>query len=172
MVDNKLAQDEAQRAYDYEAVKSEIKSDVGGEIAARADQTTVAENRQMNNVAANMRENAVNEVVETEREVGRGRVIARVSQVVDYIFYVVYGLLIVRLLLALFAARSSAGFVQFIYSITDPLYAPFKGIVASPSVEGGYTLALPIIIALVVYMLIHFGINGLLRIFAHRKTEI
>lgn len=173
MIDNKLEQDEAQRAYNYEAVKSEIKADVGGEIAARADnQTTASENRRIENVANNMREKAIDEVVQTDREVERGRTLARVSQVVDYIFYVVYGLLTIRLLLALFAARSSAGFVQFIYSITDPFYAPFRGIVASPRTAEGFTLALPIIVALVVYMLLHFAINGLLRIFAHRKTEI
>jgi uncharacterized protein YggT (Ycf19 family) len=171
MVDNKLAQDEAQRAYNYEAVKSEVKSDVGGEIAARADQTGAADSR-INDVASNMRGKAIDEVVQTDREVERGRVLARVSQVVDYAFYVIYGLLTIRLLLALFAARQGNGFVQFINSVTNPFYAPFKGIVPSPSTAEGFTLALPIIIALVVYMLIHLAINGLLRIFAHRKTEI
>lgn len=171
MVDDKLLQDEAQRAYNYEAVKSEVKSEVGAEIAARADASNADDGR-INNIAGGMRQKAINEVVETENEVERGRSLARVSQVVDYLFYVVYSLLTIRLLLALFAARQSAGFVQFIYSVTDPLYAPFKGIVPSPSVEGGFTLALPIVIALVVYALLHFGINGLLRIFVHRKTEI
>ena len=75
-------------------------------------------------------------------------------------------------LLALMAARESAGFVKFIYSITNPLYAPFRGIVPSPRTEDGFTLALPIVIAIIVYLLVHLGINGLLRIFAHRKTEI
>jgi uncharacterized protein YggT (Ycf19 family) len=74
--------------------------------------------------------------------------------------------------MALFAARSSAGFVQFIRSVTDPFYAPFQGIVASPSTPEGFTLALPIVIALVVYMLLHMAINGLLRMFVHRKTEV
>ena len=171
MVDNKLAQDEMQRAANYEAVKSEVKSEVGAEITARADHSN-AENSRISNIASEMRQKAVDEVVETENEVERGRVLARVSQIVDYVFYVIYSLLGIRLILALFAARQSAGFVQFIYSITDPLYAPFRGIVPSPSVEGGFTLALPIVIALVVYMLVHLGINGLLRIFVHRKTAI
>lgn len=171
MVDNKLAQDEAQRAYNYEAVKSEVKSDVGGEIAARADQGGT-DDRRINDVASNMRGKAIDEVVQTDREVERGRVLARISQVVDYIFYVVYGLLTIRLLLALFAARSGNSFVQFIFSVTNPFYAPFKGIVPSPSTAEGFTLALPIIIALVAYMVLHLAINGLLRIFAHRKTEI
>jgi uncharacterized protein YggT (Ycf19 family) len=172
MVDNKLAQEEAQRTANYEALKSEVKSDVASEIAATADTTSINDSSRMNAVAENLRAKAVNEVVETDREVDRSRSLARVSQIVDYIFYVIYSLLAIRLLLALFAARQSAGFVQFIQNVTDPLYAPFRGIVPSPRTEEGFTLALPIVIAIIVYMLVHLAINGLLRIFAHRKTEI
>ena len=170
--DTKLAADEARREVQHESVKAQVESDVNSEIAARADQTTAAEAQKMDQVAGEFRGKAINEVVETEREVDRARGMARVSQVVDYIFYLIYGLLAVRLLLSLLAARSSAGFVQFIRAVTDPLYAPFRGIVASPTAEGGYTLALPIVIAIIVYALLHAGINGLLRLIAHRKTEI
>jgi uncharacterized protein YggT (Ycf19 family) len=173
MKDDKLAADEARRAAQHDLVKAEIESDVDAEIAARAvDHTTRPEAQRMDNIAGEFRAKAVDEVVETEREVERARGLARISQVVDYIFYVIYALLAIRLLLALFAARNSAGFVQFIYSITDPFYAPFRGIVASPRTAEGYTLALPIVIALIVYALVHLGINGLLRLIAHRKTEI
>lgn len=171
MVDDKLALEEAQRAANYEAIKTEVKSEVGGEIAANAQRPTVSEANRIEDVASNMRQKAVSEVVETEREVERGRTVARISQIVDYIFFVIYGLLAVRLLLELFAARESAGFVKFIKSATGLLYAPFQGITASPS-KDGFTLALPIIIAIVVYALLHLAINGILRIFAHRKTAI
>jgi hypothetical protein len=77
-----------------------------------------------------------------------------------------------RFLLALMAARSTAGFVQFIVTVTNPFYAPFKGIVASPSTDQGHTLLLPIVVALVAYMLLHLAINGILRMLAHRKTAI
>jgi uncharacterized protein YggT (Ycf19 family) len=172
MQDNKLAADEARREVQHESVKARVESDVNAEIAARADRTTPAEAHEMEQVAGEFRGKAINEVVETEREVERARGVARVSQVVDYIFYVVYALLALRLLLALMAARSSAGFVQLIHAVTDPLYRPFRGIVASPTAEGGYTLALPIVIAIIVYALLHAGINGLLRLLAHRKTAI
>lgn len=171
MVDNKLALEEAQRAANYEAIKTEVKSEVGGEIAAEAQRPTVSQAEQIDNIAGNMRRKAVDEVIETEREVERSRVLARVSQIVDYIFFVIYGLLTIRLLLELFAAKENAGFVKFIKSATGLLYAPFQGIMPSPS-KDGFTLALPIIVAIIVYMLLHFAINGLLRIFAHRKTEI
>jgi len=172
MEDNKLAADEARREVQHESVKSQVESDVNAEIATRADHTTRAEAQKMEQVAGEFRGKAIDDVVETEREVERARGMARVSQVVDYIFYVIYALLAIRFLLALLAARSSAGFVQLIYSVTDPLYRPFRGIVASPTVEGGYTLALPIVIAIIVYALVHAGINGLLRLVAHRKTAI
>lgn len=172
MTDNKLEIDEMQRAANYEAVKADVKDRVGSEIAYEARAVPPAEIAEIDSVADRMRTKAVDEFVQTEREVERGRVMARISQVVDYLFFLVYGLLTIRLLLALFAARESAGFVQFIKSITDPFYAPFRGIVASPSTPEGFTLALPIVVAIVVYMLLHLAINGLLRLFAHRKVEV
>jgi uncharacterized membrane protein len=123
-------------------------------------------------VASEFRSKAVDEVVDTEREVERGRTAARVSQIVDYIFYVIYALLGMRFLLALLAARSSAGFVQFIVTVTNPFYAPFRGIVDSPRTDEGHTLLLPIVVAIIAYVLLHLAINGLLRMLAHRKTAI
>lgn len=171
MLDNKLEQEESLRVANYEAIKSGVKTEVGSEIAAEAQRPTANQAERIDHIADNMRHKAVNEVVETEREVERGRVMARISQIVDYVFFLIYGLLAVRLLLELFAAKESAGFVKFIKSATGLLYAPFQGIMPSPS-KDGFTLALPIIVAIIVYMLVHFAINGLLRIFAHRKTAI
>lgn len=172
MVENKLAVEEAQRTADYEAIKTEIKNEVGGEIAAEAERPAPGQARRIENIADNMRRKAVDEVVETEQEVERGRIFARVSQFVDYGFFLIYGLLTIRLLLELFAARESAGFTKFIKAVTGFFYAPFAGLMPSPSLEGGFTLALPIIAAIVVYMLLHLAVNGLLRIFVHRKTAV
>jgi hypothetical protein len=169
--DNKLAAEEARRANQHELVKSQVEGEVQAEIAERAAPTR-ADAAQVDQVADKFRAKAVNEVVDTEREVERARGAARVSQVVDYIFYVIYALLGLRFLLALLAARSGAGFVRFIVAVTNPFYAPFKGIVASPSTDSGHTLMVPLLIAIVVYILLHLGINGLLRMFAHRKTAV
>lgn len=172
MVDDKLEREEAQRAANYEAIKSNVKADVGEDIYAEAARQRPSQADRVEDVAHGMRRTAVNEVVESEREVDRARFVARISQIVDYLFFIVYGLLTIRLLLELFAAKESAGFFRFIRSATDPFYAPFSGIVPSPSTPEGFTLALPIVVALVVYMLLHLAINGLLRIFAHRKTAV
>jgi len=172
-MDDKLAAEEARRAAQHRSVKANVEREVQAEIADHANQPPApGETRKIDHVAGRLRARAVDEVSETEREVGRSRVAARISQLVDFLFYVVYALLGMRFLLALIAARSSAGFVQFIVMVTNPFYLPFKGIVASPKVGDGHTLLLPILIAIVAYFLLHLGINGVLRMFAHRKTEI
>jgi uncharacterized protein YggT (Ycf19 family) len=172
MEDDKLAREEARRAGQHEVAKAQAEGEVQTEIAEQAAQTPRGERERIGALAGEFRAQAVDEVVETDREVKRARGVARVSQVVDYIFFVIYGLLGLRFLLALLAARSSAGFVRFIVAVTDPFYRPFRGIVGSPTTDGGHTLVIPLIIAIVVYLLLHLAINGLLRIVAHRKTAI
>ena len=173
MDDNKLAAEEARRSVQHESVKAQVEGEVNAEIADRASQRPAPpESRKIDEIAGDFRAKAVDEVVDTEREVERSRGLARVSQIVDYIFFMLYALLGLRFLLALLAARSSAGFVQFIVSVTNPFYEPFRGIVASPSTPEGHTLLLPMVIAIIVYILLHLAINGLLRLVAHRKTHI
>jgi len=172
MEDDKLAMDEARRAGQHGSVKSQVEGEVQAEIAERAAVTPAPESARINQVAGEFRAKAVDEVVETEREVGRARGVARISQVIDYLFFLLYALLGLRFLLALMAARSGAGFVQFIVTVTNPFYEPFRGIVASPRTDGGHTLVMPLVIAFIVYLLLHLAINGVLRIIAHRKTAI
>ena len=173
MEDDKLAVDEARRAAQHGAVKSEVEGEVQSEITDQAARRSAPnESQRIAQVAGDFRSKAVDEVVDTEREVQRSRGVARISQVVDYIFYVIYALLGMRFLLALLAARSSTGFVQFIVTVSNPFYAPFRGIVASPSTDQGHTLLLPVVVAIISYLLLHVLINGAFRIIAHRKTQV
>ena len=172
MEDNKVAvADEARRAAHHELIKSRVQRDVNADIAERAGHTTTAEAQEMDDVAVRLRGKAISEVVGTDREVRRARGLARTSQIVDFVFYVVYALLAIRLVLALIAARSESGFVRLVQTVTEPFCYLFRGIVASPT-AGGYTLAFPIVIAIGVYALLHFGLKRMLRLIAHRKTEI
>ena len=111
-MDDKLAAEEARRAVQHESVKAQVEGEVQEEIADRATVPSPGEPQRIDQVASEFRARAVNEVVETEREVQRSRGVARISQVVDYIFFVIYALLAMRFLLALMAARSTAGFVR------------------------------------------------------------
>jgi hypothetical protein len=172
MTDVKVAEAEARQAAHQSAVTSKVEGRVNAEIAGQAATSSPAEQSRVAEVAAHLRGKAIDETVKGERKVSQARSAARWSQFLDYGFYVIYALLGIRLVLALIAANSASGFVVFIRAITDPFYAPFRGIVASPSTEAGNTLAIPIGIALVVYLMLHFGLNGVLRMVGHRKTEI
>lgn len=158
-MDDKLASDEARRAGQHGSVKAEVEGEVQAEIADQAQVPAAGESERVKQVAGEFRSKAVDEVVSTEREVERGRGAARVSQIIDYIFFVLYALLGMRFLLALMAARSTAGFVQFIVTVTNPFYLPFKGIVASPATDQGHTLMMPIVIAIIAYLLLHLAID-------------
>jgi uncharacterized protein YggT (Ycf19 family) len=142
------------------------------EILRSARRGDARNTSRLRRITSEMRAHAMDHVAVTGQALGRARGIARVSQVVDYAFRLLYGLLAIRLVLALVSARSSNAFVQFIDAVTNPFCAPFRGIVASPTVEGGYTLALPILVAIIVFALLHAAINGLLRMLVTRKTAI
>jgi YggT family protein len=106
-----------------------------------------------------------------DRELGERRayMVQRVTLGVDYLFYLLYGLLGIRFVLSLLGAAETAGFVVFIRGITDPFYAPFSGIVARPAINGG-VLDLSLVIALLAYVLLHIAVRGLLRLLAGDRT--
>ncbi len=170
--DDIVANADAREAARLEAVKAEVGRDVRAEIGGQASVASAGDRARVSEVASDMRQSAIDETVHSERKIEHARTAARGSQFLDYAFYVLYTLLGVRLVLALIAANSQNGFVQFITTITNPFYAPFRGIVASPTTEAGNTLVFPIVIAIVVYVILHIAINGLLRMVGSRKTAI
>jgi uncharacterized protein YggT (Ycf19 family) len=110
--------------------------------------------------------------VDEERALRRSRGVARVSQFIDYAFFLIYALLLIRFALVLVAANSTSGFVQFIVRVSDPFYAPFKGIVQTTEATPGHTLMLPLLVAIVAYFILHIAINRLLRLIAIRRHEV
>lgn len=172
MTQDKVADDDARQAASQDAAKVRAEKQVNNELAREMSDGSVGTQARVAEVAAGMRHQALNESEQGARTIGHARTAARGSQFIDFAFYALYALLGIRLLLAFIAARSGNGFVQFINTVTGPFYAPFRGIVDSPSIEGGSTIALPVIIAMLVYALLHAGVNGLLRMVGTRKTAI
>lgn len=170
--DSNLGGDDARQAQHHDAVKSKVERSVNAEIAGQASSQSPDDQAKVAGVAGQLRDQAVADTVNAERVLSRSRTAARGSQFLDYLFYLLYGLLAIRLVLSLIGARSGSGFVRFVGALTGPFYAPFRGIVSSPSVEGGFTLVVPLLIAIVCYMLLHASINGALRMVGQRKTEI
>jgi uncharacterized protein YggT (Ycf19 family) len=171
MNDDKLAIDEERRIAQHEAVKEEVREKVHDEISRQADEVTPPERAIEDAVASSLKQKAVREVARTEAELERDKTIARGSQVLDYIFYLIYGIIALEVLLEAIGASQAAGFKQFIDALSAPLLAPFRGLLPNPTV-GRYEFRITYIVALIAYMLLHMAMNGLLRLFVHHKTEV
>jgi uncharacterized protein YggT (Ycf19 family) len=169
--EEKLAADEARRIAQHESVKGEVRESVHAEITRKTGERSPADQADAEALAESLKRKAVREVASTEAELDRGQAAARASQVVDYLFYLVYGIIGLEIVLDLIGARQTAGFKQFIDAIATPFLAPFKGLMPTPGV-GSFRLMLSYIVALVVYALLHMAVNGLLRLMVHRKTVV
>lgn len=88
------------------------------------------------------------------------------AKLVEYFIFLVEGFLLLRFTLKLFGASTEAGFVRWIYEMTDPLLAPFRGIFPSPVTEFGSVLEFSTLFAVVIYALLGWIIIDLIALFA------
>ena len=168
---DKIKADEERKLQQHEQVKGQIREEIHREIRQRTDRVEPVDQARVDNVAEQMKHKAVREVMSSESELDRARSMSRVSQVIDYLFYVLYGLIGLEIVLELIGARQASGFKQLLDAVTKPFLAPFKGLMPDPSV-GSFQLMASYIIGLVVYVLLHFAVNGALRLFVTRKTTV
>lgn len=89
------------------------------------------------------------------------KTIFRFNQVIWYIVGFIEVLLIFRIVLKLLGANPTVGFTNLIYTITNPLVAPFNGILGA-SVTGNSLIEWSTIIAVIVYLCIGWGLVYLL----------
>jgi uncharacterized protein YggT (Ycf19 family) len=101
----------------------------------------------------------------------RSSFLSRLSQVIDYLFYLIYGLIALEIILDLLGARRANAFREFVHALTTPLLAPFNNLLPDPA-AGRFQFRLSHLVALVVYILLHLAITGLLRLIVQRKTTI
>lgn len=101
--------------------------------------------------------------IHTEHHGRVASIVPQIARVIDYLFGVLYALLLVRFTLELLGARSGTGFVQIIRKLTDVFYAPFQGIFATSNIDGWH-FVWPLIVAVLAYMLLHALIRGLLHL--------
>ena len=171
MADRQLVDvDETERIRQHEEIKGDVRRTVHSEIAGEAINAPVDRTREAA-AAQTLKQKAVDEVAGTERELARGRTAARGSQVLDYLFFLVYGIVGVATVLEMIGARESSGFKQFMDTLAYPFVAPFRGIMNDPAV-GSSRLMLSYFVAIGAYLMLHLAINGALRLFATRKTVV
>jgi uncharacterized protein YggT (Ycf19 family) len=87
----------------------------------------------------------------------------RAVQVVWFVIGVVVALVALRFAFKLLGASPQAQFVAFIYGVTAPLVAPFRGIFPD-TVQGFYVFEAASLFAIVIYLLLGWGIASLVKI--------
>ena len=80
-----------------------------------------------------------------------------------FIVGIINALIAIRFVLLLLGANQNVGFVDFIYSVTGVLVAPFVGIFGQPTL-GEFVFEWSSVLAVVVYSLIAWGIVKLLTL--------
>ena len=97
----------------------------------RAARTAVDEADQLDHAAGSLRRHALDEVVGSERAALRSRRIARLSQFIDYAFFLAYALFAIRFFLAM------AGAMLAVFAATlrfrEPAVAAVEGSTPPPS---------------------------------------
>jgi uncharacterized protein YggT (Ycf19 family) len=89
-----------------------------------------------------------------------------IERLIIWIFGIIQLLIVLRIVLLLFAARDANPIVSFVYSITDLLVAPFRGIFGINEVAAGAAaLDVAALVALVGWTILELVILGLVRIF-------
>lgn len=171
MSDDRLARDEAKQNLQHETAKATVQNEVNAQIGSNVANTTPANRLEVSRVAEDLKQNTIVDIRSTESSLKRAKVVTRVSQVIDYLFYLCYGVIGLEILLDVMGASNSNGFRKFLHLITAPLLMPFNNLMPNPSV-GHFTLMISYVVALVVYILIHLAINGLLRLLVQKKTAI
>ena len=92
---------------------------------------------------------------------GSTKPLYRGTQIIWYIAGILEALLAFRFVLKLLGANSSAGFTNFIYSITQPFAAPFLNVFRITRVEGS-VLEWTTLLTMIVYWLVAMAIARLL----------
>jgi uncharacterized protein YggT (Ycf19 family) len=81
-----------------------------------------------------------------------------VSKTISGVTLVVCALLILRFLLKIAGAHTSASFVVWLYTLTSNIMQPFHGIFPTPSLGGLSVIDLPALTALAIYLVVGYGL--------------
>jgi hypothetical protein len=93
-----------------------------------------------------------------------------VARVVSYAFGVIEVFIAIRFALLLFGANPAAGFVAFIYGVSNVFMAPFNAVFQT-STAAGATFEWSALVALAVYALVAWGIVALIGAISPRQSS-
>jgi len=93
----------------------------------------------------------------------QNRRVSKAAQIIWYIIGVIVAILLVRVVLALLGANLDNQFAGFIYAISDPFVAPFRGLLQVGEFQAGVSrFEVETLVAALVYVLIGWGLEKLI----------
>jgi uncharacterized protein YggT (Ycf19 family) len=95
----------------------------------------------------------------------------RAYETVYLIFAIIVGAILIRLLLKLLGANTAVAFTHFMYNVTDPLLAPFRGILPT-FVSGRTVFESSALIAILIYGLVGIALARLIAIMFMRDVTV
>ncbi len=103
----------------------------------------------------------------------RDQQVSKAAQVVWFIVGIIIAFLALRFVLALLGANLANGFASFIYTLSDPFVAPFRGLLQVGEFQAGVSrFELETIIAILVYALVGWGIASAVRLGSKNTTRV
>lgn len=88
------------------------------------------------------------------------------ERLIIFVFGLLQGLLVLRIVLLLVAARQGNDLVSAVYGISDVFVAPFRGILRTNVIDAGRTeLDVAAIVAIIGYTILEIVILGFIRVF-------
>ena len=90
------------------------------------------------------------------------------ARVIWFVFGAIEIFIAIRFLLALLGANAEAGFVKFVYAVSDVFMAPFNAIFSTDRVSGA-TFEWSALVAIAVYALIAWGLVALIAVVSPRS---
>src|SRR5437867_10405296 len=84
----------------------------------------------------------------------------RAYETIYVLFAIIVGAIFIRVLLKVLGANTAVAFTQFMYGVTDPLLAPFRGLLPTFA-SGRAILERSCLLALLIYGLLGIALAGL-----------
>jgi hypothetical protein len=109
------------------------------------------------------------EVRTTEHELGQEQRVAtfKATQIIWLLLGLLEASIALRVVFKLIAVNAANPFAKFLYGVTNLFVAPFKSLVGNPT-SGGNVLEITSIIAMLVYLLIAWGIVRIVYVLLYR----
>jgi len=109
------------------------------------------------------------EVRTTEHESGREQRVAtyKAAQIIWLLVGLLEASIALRVVFKLIAVNAANPFAKLLYSVTDLFVAPFASLAKAPA-SGGMVLEISSIIAMIVYLLIAWGIERIVHVLLYR----